>query len=57
MTTQPVISWLNWATEELPPKSLKTLADNFLAGIENGLKQAGLSLAPCPPTPRRAVWR
>ena len=30
-------------TEELPPKALKTLGDAFLAGIEKGLKSAGLS--------------
>ncbi len=30
-------------TEELPPKALKTLGDAFLAGIEKGLKAAGLS--------------
>ncbi|MEN9491072.1 MAG: hypothetical protein RJA63_1521, partial [Pseudomonadota bacterium] len=41
MTTQPFLVELG--CEELPPKSLKTLADNFLAGIENGLKQAGLT--------------
>ena len=29
--------------EELPPKSLKVLAESFLAGIEAGLKQAGLA--------------
>ncbi|MFN3580205.1 MAG: glycine--tRNA ligase subunit beta [Pseudomonas sp.] len=29
-------------TEELPPKSLKTLAEAFLAGVEKGLKEAGL---------------
>lgn len=29
-------------TEELPPKSLKTLAEAFLAGVEKGLKDAGL---------------
>jgi len=32
-------------TEELPPKALKTLGDSFLAGIEKGLKQAGLGYA------------
>jgi len=32
-------------TEELPPKALKSLAEAFLAGIEKGLKQAGLSYA------------
>ncbi|MFI8381011.1 glycine--tRNA ligase subunit beta [Pseudomonas sp. NPDC079086] len=30
-------------TEELPPKALKTLVEAFLAGIEKGLKAAGLS--------------
>jgi glycyl-tRNA synthetase beta chain len=30
-------------TEELPPKSLNTLGQAFLAGIEKGLKGAGLS--------------
>ena len=30
-------------TEELPPKALKTLGEAFLAGIERGLKAAGLS--------------
>ena len=30
-------------TEELPPKSLNTLGQAFLAGIEKGLKAAGLS--------------
>jgi glycyl-tRNA synthetase beta chain len=29
-------------TEELPPKSLKLLGEAFLAGIEKGLKAAGL---------------
>jgi glycyl-tRNA synthetase beta chain len=29
-------------TEELPPKALKSLGDAFLAGIEKGLKSAGL---------------
>ena len=29
-------------TEELPPKALKSLGDAFLAGIEQGLKAAGL---------------
>ncbi|MFV3387144.1 glycine--tRNA ligase subunit beta [Pseudomonas sp. NY15364] len=29
-------------TEELPPKALKSLGDAFLAGIEKGLKGAGL---------------
>ncbi|KAA0694062.1 glycine--tRNA ligase subunit beta [Halopseudomonas laoshanensis] len=29
-------------TEELPPKSLKTLAEAFLAGVEKGLNEAGL---------------
>ncbi|WP_394241074.1 glycine--tRNA ligase subunit beta [Halopseudomonas laoshanensis] len=29
-------------TEELPPKSLKTLAEAFLAGVEKGLDEAGL---------------
>ena len=30
-------------TEELPPKALKSLGEAFLAGIEKGLKTAGLS--------------
>ncbi|UUD62326.1 glycine--tRNA ligase subunit beta [Pseudomonas seleniipraecipitans] len=30
-------------TEELPPKALKNLGDAFLAGVEKGLKAAGLS--------------
>lgn len=30
-------------TEELPPKALKTLGESFLAGIEKGLKAAGLN--------------
>lgn len=30
-------------TEELPPKALNTLAEAFLAGIEKGLKSAGLN--------------
>ncbi|MHA6491785.1 glycine--tRNA ligase subunit beta [Pseudomonas borbori] len=30
-------------TEELPPKSLNTLGEAFLAGIEKGLKSAGLT--------------
>jgi len=30
-------------TEELPPKALKTLGESFLAGVEKGLKAAGLS--------------
>lgn len=32
-------------TEELPPKSLKKLAEAFLAGVENGLQEAGLGYA------------
>ncbi|MBF7728864.1 glycine--tRNA ligase subunit beta [Pseudomonas sp. N040] len=32
-------------TEELPPKALKSLGEAFLAGIERGLKAAGLSYA------------
>ncbi len=32
-------------TEELPPKALKSLAEAFLAGIEKGLKDAGLAYA------------
>jgi glycyl-tRNA synthetase beta chain len=32
-------------TEELPPKALKSLGEAFLAGIEKGLKAAGLSHA------------
>ena len=30
-------------TEELPPKNLKNLRDNFVAGIESGLKKQGLA--------------
>lgn len=30
-------------TEELPPKALKSLAEAFLAGVEKGLKAAGLT--------------
>jgi glycyl-tRNA synthetase beta chain len=40
MTTLPFLVELG--CEELPPKSLKMLAESFLAGIESGLKQAGL---------------
>lgn len=40
MTTLPFLVELG--CEELPPKSLKTLAESFLAGIESGLKSAGL---------------
>ena len=32
-------------TEELPPKALKSLAEAFLAGVEKGLKDAGLTYA------------
>ena len=32
-------------TEELPPKALKSLAEAFLAGVEKGLKAAGLGYA------------
>jgi len=32
-------------TEELPPKSLKRLAEAFLGGVEKGLQEAGLSYA------------
>ncbi|MBD9426036.1 glycine--tRNA ligase subunit beta [Pseudomonas sp. PDM15] len=32
-------------TEELPPKALKNLGDAFLAGVEKGLKAAGLGYA------------
>ncbi|MDG9929097.1 MULTISPECIES: glycine--tRNA ligase subunit beta [unclassified Pseudomonas] len=32
-------------TEELPPKALKSLGEAFLAGIEKGLKNAGLAYA------------
>lgn len=32
-------------TEELPPKALKTLSAAFTQGIENGLKDAGLSFS------------
>lgn len=32
-------------TEELPPKALKSLGEAFLAGVEKGLKAAGLSYA------------
>ena len=41
MTTQPFLVELG--CEELPPKSLKILAESFLAGIEAGLKQSGLA--------------
>lgn len=41
MTTLPFLVELG--CEELPPKSLKTLAESFLAGIETGLKNAGLA--------------
>lgn len=41
MTTLPFLVELG--CEELPPKSLKVLAESFLAGIEAGLKQAGLA--------------
>ena len=40
MTTLPFLVELG--CEELPPKSLKILAESFLAGIESGLKQASL---------------
>ena len=42
-------------TEELPPKSLKTLGEAFLAGIEKGLKAAGLDYGQvrCYAAPRR----
>ncbi|MGE8497007.1 MAG: glycine--tRNA ligase subunit beta [Pseudomonas sp.] len=42
-------------TEELPPKALKTLGEAFLAGIEKGLKAAGLSYSAtrCYAAPRR----
>ena len=33
-------------TEELPPKALAKLAEAFCAGIEKGLKDAGLLKAP-----------
>lgn len=32
-------------TEELPPKALNKLSDAFAAGIENGLKEAGINYA------------
>lgn len=32
-------------TEELPPKALKSLGEAFLAGVEKGLKAAGLTYA------------
>ena len=32
-------------TEELPPKALAKLAEAFCAGIEKGLKDAGLNFA------------
>ena len=41
MTTLPFLVELG--CEELPPKSLKILAESFLAGIEAGLKNAGLA--------------
>lgn len=42
-------------TEELPPKALKSLGEAFLAGIEKGLKAAGLTYvaARCYAAPRR----
>ncbi|MCJ1886239.1 glycine--tRNA ligase subunit beta [Pseudomonas sp. LA21] len=42
-------------TEELPPKALKSLGEAFLAGIEKGLKAAGLTYAAarCYAAPRR----
>ena len=40
-------------TEELPPKALAKLAEAFCAGIEKGLKDAGL--APAQATPRRVA--
>lgn len=42
-------------TEELPPKALKSLGEAFLAGIEKGLKSAGLTYAAarCYAAPRR----
>mgnify|MGYP000258704987 FL=1 len=46
-------------TEELPPKSLKKLSDAFSNGIENGLKEAGLSYeeAKSFASPRRLALR
>lgn len=41
MSTQDFLVELG--TEELPPKALKTLAEAFLAGVEKGLKAAGLA--------------
>ena len=41
MATQDFLVELG--TEELPPMALKSLADAFAGGIENGLKDAGLS--------------
>ncbi|MBV2132430.1 glycine--tRNA ligase subunit beta [Pseudomonas sp. MAP12] len=43
MSTQDFLVELG--TEELPPKALKTLAEAFLAGVEKGLKAAGLGYA------------
>ena len=43
-------------TEELPPKALKSLGEAFLAGVEKGLKSAGLTTCRPATTPRRAVW-
>lgn len=42
-------------TEELPPKALKSLGEAFLAGIEKGMKAAGLTYAAarCYAAPRR----
>ncbi|MHB9799579.1 glycine--tRNA ligase subunit beta [Pseudomonas sp. MT3] len=42
-------------TEELPPKALRSLGEAFLAGIEKGLKAAGLTYAAarCYAAPRR----
>lgn len=42
-------------TEELPPKALKSLSEAFLAGVEKGLKEAGLAYRKAVPyaAPRR----
>jgi glycyl-tRNA synthetase beta chain len=46
-------------TEELPPKSLLTLCTAFAAGMENGLRDAGLQFKAVEPfaTPRRLAVR
>jgi len=57
MSTQDFL--VEIGTEELPPKSLKTLSDAFAQGIENGLKDAGLSYdsSKAFASPRRLAFR